>query len=42
MHRHLCIVVGRWMLRDWRLYRLTRHENVRRTTWWETWDPIFK
>jgi hypothetical protein len=43
MHRHLKIIVGRWKLEDWRLYRYTEHRDAKtggKKARWMMWDRI--
>jgi hypothetical protein len=44
MHRHLCIVVGRWRFENWHLYRKNEHRdaktNGQKARWW-MWDRVF-
>lgn len=44
VHRHCCIVVGRWKLENWRLYRYTEHRDAKtkgaKAIWW-MWDRVF-
>jgi hypothetical protein len=41
-HRHFKIVLGRWMLCDWHLYRYTFHCSVKKPAeiYWMNWDKI--
>jgi hypothetical protein len=41
MHRHFCLIVGRWKLENWRLYRLTEHHSAKKASnRWVMWDRI--
>jgi hypothetical protein len=41
--RHLCIVIGRWKLENWHVYRYTEHRDAKtggRKARWMMWDRI--
>jgi hypothetical protein len=43
MHRHLKIIVGRWKLEDWHVYRYTEHVDAKtggNKARWMMWDRI--
>lgn len=42
VHRYCCIVVGKWMLRDWHLYRYTLHRSAKKpqSVQWHMWDRV--
>lgn len=44
MHRHFCVVIGRWKFVDWHLYHYNEHRdaktNGKKARWW-MWDRVF-
>lgn len=41
MHRYCCIVVGRWKLQDWHLFRLRPHHAAKQPSIrWLGWDRV--
>lgn len=42
-HRHFCVIVGRWKLENWHVYRYNGHSDARTgglKARWTTWDRI--
>lgn len=40
-YRYCCIIIGRWMWRDWHLYRDKEHVSARNAAIrWRMWDRV--
>lgn len=43
IHRHCCIVIGRWKLENWHLYRFAEHVDAKtrgKKARWSMWDRV--